>query len=331
MRRVRERRGSRVRIDELLDAIGEIDPVYIEEAEKTRFVRRRRAKYWVPASACAALLILGGSFGLWRLDNGAADTAESAGAASDMAESAGETSDMAESAGNAADAGDMPEEAGEAADMAQNAADAADAAASGEEAAAAEGTAPRNDEETVTGAAPEYAEDLEPETAETIWKVNEVDELQTAVACGAAPASVEYYTAEELEDYYGIRILPETLPGDYALEDAAEKKYTVGYGSDGSVIEDNCMLLFYDTHGGELRISARTVDMGEMTSFADTKLAPSVIGGTKITVGHYRTGNGGGESGGYLAVYEKDGVTVTVEGIAMKEADFKNVLESLLK
>lgn len=313
-----------MKIDDLLDAVGKIDPVYIEEAEKTRFVRHRRAKYWVPAAACAALLILGGSFGLWRLDNGAADMAESAGEAAGAA-------DAAESTGEAAGAADAAESAGETADMAQNSADAADAAASGEEAAAAEGTAPRNDEETVNGATPEYAEDLEPETAETIWKVNEVDELQTAVACGAAPASVEYYTAEELETYYGIRILPETLPGDYALEDAAEKKYTVGYGSDGSVIEDNCTLLFHDTHGGELRISARTVDMGEMTSFADTKLAVSVIGGNKVTVGHYRTGNGGGESGGYLAVYEKDGVTVTVEGIAMKEADFKNVLESLLK
>lgn len=310
-----------MKIDELLDALGKIDPVYIEEAEKTRFARRRRAKYWVPAVACAALLVLGGSFGLWRLDNGAADMAESTGEAAGAA-------DMAESTGDAAGTADMAESAAEAAD-------ASDAAAPGEKADAAEGTASGNvadDGAAVTGAVPEYAENAGPEAAETVWKMNEVEELQTAVACGAAPASVEYYTAEQLEDYYGIRILPGTLPGDYALEDAAEKKYAVGYGSDGSVIEDNCTLLFKDAHGGELRISARTIDMGEMTSFADTKLAASEIGGTEVTVGHYRIGSSGsGESDAYLAIYEKDGVTVTVEGIAMKEADFKIVLESLLK
>lgn len=308
-----------MKIDELLDALGKIDPVYIEEAEKTRFARRRRVKYWVPAVACAALLVLGGSFGLWRLDNGASGMTESAGEAAGAA-------DMAESTGEAAGKTDMAESAAEAADAAEGAApeNAADAA---------EGVAPENaadDGVAVAGAMPEYAEDAASEAAETVWKINEVEELQTAVACGAAPASVKYYTAEQLEAYYGIRILPETLPGDYVLEDAAEKKYAVGYGSDGSVIEDNCTLLFKDAHGGELRISARSIDMGEMTSFADTKLATSEIGGTEVTVGHYRIGSSG-ESDGYLAIYEKDGVTVTVEGIAMTEADFKIVLESLLK
>lgn len=296
-----------MKIDELLDALGKIDPVYIEEAEKARFARRRRVKYWAPAAACAALLILGGSFGLWRLGNGAADMAESAG------EAAGKT-DMAESA------------------------EAADAAAC--EDAAASGVA-ENAEETALpgdadGAVPEESADgavlAENAAAENVWKVNEVGELQTAVACGAeAPAKVEYYTAEELEAHYGISILPELLPESYALE--GTETYAVGYDAGGNVVEDNCTLIYRDSEtGGELRISARTVDLGEMTSFADTKLAVSVIGGTEVTVGHYRTGSSGsGERDGYLAVYRKDGVTVTVEGTAMKEADFRMALESLLK
>lgn len=261
-----------MKIDELLDALGKIDPVYIEEAEKTRFARRSRVRYWVPAAACAALLVLGGSFGLWRFNNGAS-----------------------ESAGEAAGAAD--------------------------------------DASAASGTLPEDAEDVKPDGAENVWRINEVAELQQAVACGVAPASVEYYTAEQLEAYYGIRILPETLPGGYALEDAAAKKYAVEYDGDGSVLDDNCTLEFESTEsGGEFRIAARTVDMGEMTSFADTKLPASEISGTKVTVGHYRVGSSGsGENDGYLAIYEKDGVTVTVEGIAMTEADFKLVIEGLLE
>lgn len=318
-----------MKIDELLDALGKIDPVYIEEAEKARFARRRRVKYWVPAAACAALLILGGSFGLWRLGNGAADMTESAG------EAAGKT-DMAENA-EAADAAACEDAA--ASGVAENAEETAlpgDAGGAVPE-ESVEGTAPAGNAD---GAAPAESADQavlaesagENAAADNVWKVNEVGELQTAVACGAeAPAKVEYYTAEELEAYYGISILPELLPEGYALE--GTETYAVGYDADGNVVEDNCTLIYRDSEtGGELRISARTVDLGEMTSFADTKLAASVIGGTEVTVGHYRTGSsGGGERDGYLAVYEKDGVTVTVEGTAMKEADFRMVLEGLLE
>lgn len=318
-----------MKIDELLDALGKIDPVYIEEAEKARFTRSRRVKYWVPAAACAALLILGGSFGLWRLGNGAADMAESAG------EAAGKT-DMAENA-EAADAAACEDAA--ASGVAENAEETAlpgDAGGAVPE-ESVEGTAPAGNAD---GAAPAESADQavlaesagENAAADNVWKVNEVGELQTAVACGAeAPAKVEYYTAEELEAYYGISILPELLPESYALE--GTETYAVGYDAGGNVVEDNCTLIYRDSEtGGELRISARTVDLGEMTSFADTKLAVSVIGGTEVTVGHYRTGSSGsGERDGYLAVYRKDGVTVIVEGTAMKEADFRMVLEGLLE
>lgn len=312
-----------MKIDELLDALGKIDSVYIEEAEKVRFARSRRVKYWAPAAACAALLILGGSFGLWRLGNGAADMAESAGEAAgktDMAESV-EAADAAAS-GVAENAEETAPSGGADGAVPEESVEGTASAGSTDQAAPAESA----DEAVLTESAGENA------AAENVWKVNEVGELQTAVACGAeSPAKVEYYTAEELEAHYGISILPELLPEGYALE--GTETYTVGYDADGNVVEDNCTLIYRDSEtGGELRISARTVDLGEMTSFADTKLAASVIGGTEVTVGHYRTGSSGsGERDGYLAVYEKDGVTVTVEGTAMKEADFRMALESLLK
>ena len=113
--------------------------------------------------------------------------------------------------------------------------------------------------------------------------------LQTTVACGAAPARTEYYTAEELETYYGIRILPGTLPDGFEPEEA-EQGYAVSYGDDGAVMDDNCKLVYPNGEsGGRLEISARTVDMGEITSFADTGLRTSEIYGTEMTVGHYRT------------------------------------------
>lgn len=309
-----------MKIDELLDALGKIDPVYIEEAEKARFARRRRVKYWVPAAACAALLALGGGVGLWRLNYSEADYMESAAEQTGAADAAAcedvAASGMAENAEEAALAGGVdgiaPEESVEG----------TASAGSTDQAAPAESA----DETVLAESAGENA------AADNVWKVNEVGELQTAVACGAeAPAKVEYYTAEELEAYYGISILPELLPEGYALE--GTETYAVGYDAGGNVVEDNCTLIYRDSEtGGELRISARTVDLGEMTSFADTKLAASVIGGTEVTVGHYRTGSSGsGERDGYLAVYQKDGVTVTVEGTAMKEADFRMALESLLE
>lgn len=258
------------KVEELLDVLGKIDPVYIEEAEKTRFVRR--TKYWIPVAACVALLVLGGTYGLLQLDGGKMQESDAA-----------------------------------------------------MESAAALPDSPVKEESA------EYAVGAELGKGEVLWNVNEVEDLQTAVACGAAPARTEYYTTEELETYYGIRILPGTLPDGFEPEEA-ERGYAVSYGDDGEVMDDNCKLVYQNGEsGGRLEISARTVDMGEITSFADTGLRTSEIYGTKVTVGHYRTkGNGSSKADGYLAIYEKDGVTVTVEGTGIDEETFRAVLEDLL-
>lgn len=297
-----------MKIDELLDAFEKINPIYIEEAEKTRFAGKRRVKYWVPAAACAALLVLGGGVGIWRQSYGTAGQEEGAAETADAF-------DMAESAAERAGAADME-------DGSQGEAGASDTAVYSMEEETDNVADALEDAAVTSDVAPSA------EASETVWKVNEIEELQASVACGVAPARTEYYTAEELEAYYGICIIPQQLPDGYALEDAAEKKYGVGYNSDGNVMNDNCTLTFADsTTGGQLRISVRTVDMDQMIAFADTGLEPSVIGTTSVTVGHYRIESDGD---GYLAIYEKDGVTVTVQGINMTEADFKSVLISLL-
>lgn len=54
-----------MKTDDLLDALGEADPAYIQEAEDVRYLGARR-KHFMQMAACVALLLIGGSYGIWQ-------------------------------------------------------------------------------------------------------------------------------------------------------------------------------------------------------------------------------------------------------------------------
>ena len=54
-----------MKTDDLLDALGEADPAYIQEAEDVRYLGARR-KHFMQMAACVALLLIGGSYGMWQ-------------------------------------------------------------------------------------------------------------------------------------------------------------------------------------------------------------------------------------------------------------------------
>ena len=76
-----------MKTDDLLDALGEADPTYIQEAEDVRYLGARK-KHFMQMAACVALLLIGGSYGIWqqyestaRTDMAKTESAETAEAA----------------------------------------------------------------------------------------------------------------------------------------------------------------------------------------------------------------------------------------------------------
>ena len=112
-----------MRVEDLIDAIGAIDPVWVEEAEnwkraETRHISfktmrekvRAGRKVLLPLAACLCLIVAGSAYGLFRgADYFSKDKGMSGGAAGSAAD-AGADGGMEESADSAADAG-LPEAA----------------------------------------------------------------------------------------------------------------------------------------------------------------------------------------------------------------------------
>ena len=99
-----------MKTDDLLDALGEADPAYIQEAEDVRYLGARR-KHFMQMAACVALLLIGGFYGIWQqYENTArtnmaktesaetADTYEAAASDGDMTSDAAAPDGTAESA-----------------------------------------------------------------------------------------------------------------------------------------------------------------------------------------------------------------------------------------
>ena len=99
-----------MKTDDLLDALGEADPAYIQEAEDVRYLGARR-KHFMQMAACVALLLIGGSYGMWQQYENAthtdvaktesaetADTYEAAASDGDMTSDAAAPYGTAESA-----------------------------------------------------------------------------------------------------------------------------------------------------------------------------------------------------------------------------------------
>lgn len=184
-----------MKTDAIMDAIGKIDFTYVQEAEEYRAKNgstgRRAArrgcggyKRVLPIAACLALILGVGAYGL-RYDRnagagagGAAEDGSVDGAGAQVYDSAAKGDSAAESAAQ--------KESGE------------DAGA-GAEAFREE----ENVMETGTGGAQIY--------------VNEITEVARTCYDIAGPVRTEYYSADALEDYYGTKLMPQTLPEDLRM------------------------------------------------------------------------------------------------------------------
>lgn len=287
-----------MKIEKLIDAIGQIKPEYIKEAETWKpsekkahkrkgILQFKSLKRLLPVAACVCLLAAGGVYGL--LNDGGAATEESTGALESMEEAAEDSAGE----GGMAD-GAAPQ-------------DAADEAGIGE----AESAAGAVQQDRII--------------------INEVKEFSGAVYCGVEPSREEFYTSVELQEYYGVRILPEELPEGLVLSDAEEQTYRVAYNEKDEVMDDNNKLIYQNAKGDrKLEISVRTTESGEITSFADADLEASVIGGKEVAIGHYREGSTEAQSDGYLATFEKAGVSFTVQSTGLSEEEILLVLRGLV-
>lgn len=341
-----------MRVEDLIDAIGAIDPVWVEEAEnwkraETRHISfrtmrekvRAGRKVLLPLAACLCLIVAGSAYGLFRsADYFSKDKGMSGGAAGSAAD-AGADGGMEESADSAADAG-LPEAAaggaaGQDAGEGMNAGASDPKEADGSPEAAAGGAADAGAPVQETDAASEAGAE---ETGEAVgtseWgketiAINEVEELCSTNIDMETPASVEYWLPEELAGYYGTDVLPEELPEGYGLVRIPAEGYVVGYDKDGRLLDDHILLEYEGEDGGAFTVSVRTTETGAITSFAADDLAVSGICGNEVTIGHYMEGTGETLTDGYLAVFEKKNVIFTVQSHGMGEEQFLAVLRGL--
>ncbi len=321
-----------MKTDAIMDAIGEIDFKYVQEAEEYRAERnpggrsaaRSRSggyKKLLPLAACLALALGAGAYGLRY---GAGEGADAGG----MSGAAEESVDMAGSApmeGAAAESGGQKKSAEE---SGAGAMDAGAADSGAEECREAENM-------METGIAGEQV------------YVNEITEVTRTCYDIAGPVRTEYYSADALEDYYGTKLVPQTIPEDLRMsEDLSETKhaaaedlssgeaeagtapFAVGYDAEGNVVDDNNRLCWQNEDGTRsLVIAAYTVPAGEVLSFPQEDLKYSLIAGREVMLTHFADGQG---ADNYLAYYVKNGVTVTAESCGMTQEELLNVLWELL-
>ena len=160
--------------------------------------------------------------------------------------------------------------------------------------------------------------------------VNEVESFTAIAYDMQAPDRTVSCTVEQLQDYYGVCIVPESAIAGFGLtEQAPEMEYEVGYDKSGEVVCDNNTICWQSEDGTRvLKISARTTESGIITTFTENDLEKSQVAGTDVTVAH-DAGNTAADY--YLSIYETNGVTVTVETEGLSEADVQSVLNELLE
>lgn len=291
-----------MRLDDLMDAIGKIDLRFVKEAEDVsdygteenkknsnrklfKFVRKNRI---LTAAACLAIILVGGSsaFLLTFRCGSSQKSADMTGAVEEAKNGAYEE--------NAAE---------------NNAADAS----------SPDSGADTGGGQTDTDGVADTDEALTEEI-----HINEIDQVIGTAICMAEPSEIKELTVEEAEDYYGVRLMPQTIPQGLIYDDT--QPIQVGYTSDGTVMDDNNTLRFLDEdETARLKISARTTNSGTITEFASDTLEKSVIGDTTLTIGYDASGDGY-----YLAIYEKAGTIVTAEGTGISQEEMLTVLRSLL-
>lgn len=154
---------------------------------------------------------------------------------------------------------------------------------------------------------------------------NEIREMESIAYDVAEPDQIVSYDAAGLEEYFGTKICPTSIPDGFILSDGV---YHVGYDKAGEAVDDNNSLIYSDESGERtLKIGVRTTESGIVTRFTDTHLATSLVHGITVTAGCYPIGQTGGYS--YVAVFEKDGVIFTIESSGLTEQRFITVIGEL--
>ena len=274
------------------DLIGKIDPVYVEEAEqwsKAAQKKTRRRRFTAMAACICVLLITAiASFDLFFPKKEA--PAEMAANPESAADTDQTILNEAAPASEKTDKNDSstPEQVKESDDI----------STSGQTAVS------------------EYA------SASEQININEINSLK----CLAIDINIDHdadLSGNEMEEYYGVKIFPESLPADLTDENLTGKLY---YNDKNQVIADNNVFEYRAPDGKKyLQIGIRTTESGEIIQFADDGLAASVINGTCVTIAKITDE----KQECYTAVFEKDKVKFTIQTKSLTLDELLSILREL--
>ena len=274
------------------DLIGKIDPVYIEEAEQWNKAaqKKTRRRHFVSMAACICILLITAiaSFDLFFPKKEA--PAEMAANPESAADTDQTILNEAAPASEKTDKNDSstPEQVKESDDI----------STSGQTAVS------------------EFA------SASEQININEIDSLE----CLAIDMNIDHdadLSGNEMEEYYGVKIFPESLPADLTDENLTGKLY---YNDKNQVIADNNVFEYRAPDGKKyLQIGVRTTESGEIIQFADDGLAASVINGTCVTIAKITDE----KQECYTAVFEKDKVKFTIQTKNLTLDELLSILREL--
>ena len=274
------------------DLIGKIDPVYVEEAEqwsKAAQKKTRRRRFTAMAACICVLLITAiASFDLFFPKKEA----------------------PAEMAAN-------PESAADTDQTILN-----EAAPASEKTDKNDSSTPEQVKESDDISTSVQTAVSESASASEQININEIDSLE----CLAIDMNIDHdadLSGNEMEEYYGVKIFPESLPADLADESLTGKLY---YNDKNQVIADNNVFEYRAPDGKKyLQIGVRTIESGEIIQFADDGLAASVINGIYVTIAKITDE----KQECYTAVFEKDNVKFTIQTKSLTLDELLSILREL--
>lgn len=286
------------------DLIGKIDPVYIEEAEQwTKAAQKKtRRRHFVSMAACICILLITAvaSFDLFFPKKEA----------------------PAEMAANPESAADTDQtilnEAAPASEQTDKNGTAAIPELSKEKDSSTSNQVQEKDDVSTSG---QTAVSESASASEQI-NINEINSLK----CLAIDINIDHdadLSGNEMEEYYGVKIFPESLPADLADESLTGKLY---YNDKNQVIADNNVFEYRAPDGKKyLQIGVRTIESGEIIQFADDGLAASVINGIYVTIAKITDE----KQECYTAVFEKDNVKFTIQTKSLTLDELLSILREL--
>ncbi|MDL2300947.1 hypothetical protein LJC58_01180 [Lachnospiraceae bacterium OttesenSCG-928-D06] len=170
--------------------------------------------------------------------------------------------------------------------------------------------------------------DAEELIAEKDIVINKIDSVQRMIACTIEPAQIEALSLEEAEMYYDVMLAPELILTDLIMQ--KDTSWEIGYDEAGEVMCDNNIFSYADPSLERiLKISMRTADTGEMVSFeTGSAQKKSLLNEVEVTIGSYQ---GQDKTKCYLVLFDKGNVHVTIECENLSQEEMVAVLVSLLQ